>query len=95
MKWAYGLWWDQWFPEVLKECRDGELTDCMYICILCYKTLCMCTVMVLAVDLEVPLYIYTLSAVADLNAGRQLMSVSHLKKQKSLAVKDDKLVSLL
>ncbi|XP_064400384.1 uncharacterized protein LOC135346636 isoform X3 [Halichondria panicea] len=26
-KWAYGVWWDRWFPEVLKECREavGEL----------------------------------------------------------------------
>ncbi len=24
-KWAYGVWWDRWFPEVLKECREGEI----------------------------------------------------------------------
>ena len=22
-KWALDLWWDTWFPEVLKECREG------------------------------------------------------------------------
>ncbi len=22
-KWANRVWWDQWFPEVLKECRKG------------------------------------------------------------------------
>ena len=23
-KWAFDLWWDTWFPEVLQECREGE-----------------------------------------------------------------------
>ncbi len=22
-KWANGVWWDRWFPEVLHECRKG------------------------------------------------------------------------
>lgn len=23
-QWAYNIWWDRWFPEVLEECRNGE-----------------------------------------------------------------------
>ena len=23
-QWAYSVWWDRWFPEVLEECRRGE-----------------------------------------------------------------------
>ncbi len=31
-KWAYGVWWDRWFPEVLKECREGEILRVMQYC---------------------------------------------------------------
>jgi len=31
--WAYKIWWDTWFPEVLKECRDGmkHVHTCMHM----------------------------------------------------------------
>ena len=79
-QWAYSVWWDRWFPEVLEECRRGEdvlLTGKSRQVLGVQVTwLQSYTLFLLSPSLHLPLLSAHLTAVAELYSESPLAKVS-------------------